>query len=280
MQVTAVAVWCHAYLATLNQTTVVAGSVAAGFVVSELLCFIVVFYILATLRANSHAFSVKTYAMHRQYTQLLVLQLTNPLVMFVLPSVAVLSSIVFPIGEYWTSTVAVQFGYIWLDVYALNNCLLTIFFVTPYRRHCIGLILQVGNTLRVTPCMRWLRKRRYGRRVTPIIGAPSPHEGQTPRPEALSIHPSAVLHSSNVDEIQRQHRDSRAQSQRERIVAERSSGRVSSAPISLIGARGDRFFQQQRQQLLVVAPPNFIDTITMVSHMDSLKSKSTTRNEN
>ncbi|KAI1695291.1 hypothetical protein Ddc_21341 [Ditylenchus destructor] len=52
------------------------------------------------------------------------------------------------------TAVGVQFGYFWMNIYSFNNALLTICFVTPYRRFTFSWLLGTVRRMRwaITGC--------------------------------------------------------------------------------------------------------------------------------
>ncbi|KAI1732360.1 serpentine type 7TM GPCR chemoreceptor srh domain-containing protein [Ditylenchus destructor] len=106
-------------------------SVFALFAVYEIISFVAAWSILRILRENSMYFSAKTYTMHLQLTVLLFGQLLTPVICNVLPICIVLMGML--VG-YKLDRWAIQLFILTLAIYAPANSLMTILFVTPYRR--------------------------------------------------------------------------------------------------------------------------------------------------
>ncbi|KAI1725856.1 serpentine type 7TM GPCR chemoreceptor srh domain-containing protein [Ditylenchus destructor] len=106
-------------------------SVFVLFAAYEIISFIAAWSILRILRENSMYFSAKTYTMHRQLTILIFGQLLAPVIFNVLPICIVLMGML--VG-YKLDKWAIQFFILTLTIYAPANSLMTIHFVTPYRR--------------------------------------------------------------------------------------------------------------------------------------------------
>ncbi|KAI1697834.1 serpentine type 7TM GPCR chemoreceptor srh domain-containing protein [Ditylenchus destructor] len=101
-----------------------------GFVLVELLCFVMAYFIIKILRKNVHLYSKHTYRIQIQLTVLLIVQLASPIIFFMAPVIyALLSGL---LGS--AITTSGDIGIIFLCLYALSNSLLTVLFITPYRR--------------------------------------------------------------------------------------------------------------------------------------------------
>jgi hypothetical protein len=87
-------------------------------------------FIIRTLRANAHAFSAKTYALHLQLILLLLAQLLAPVLSIVFPLGYVIYTVL--AGEQFTRTVGCV-GILLLAAYAIINPLLTLSFISPYK---------------------------------------------------------------------------------------------------------------------------------------------------
>ncbi|KAH7707215.1 hypothetical protein AAVH_25566 [Aphelenchoides avenae] len=125
-----------------------------GLILSEAVSFGVVYVIIRTLRAHSASFSAKTYRMHLQLTVLLLVQLCSPVVFLIFPIIHTIYD-VFTDNEITPTTGRI--GFMLLSMYASLNSMLTLFFVTPYRRYTVE---------RLAMLLRFFRR--------PIGGATSP----------------------------------------------------------------------------------------------------------
>ncbi|KAI1706540.1 serpentine type 7TM GPCR chemoreceptor srh domain-containing protein [Ditylenchus destructor] len=101
------------------------------FTFYEVISFAIAWSILYTLRQNSQYFSPKTYKMHRQLTFLLIGQLLTPIICNILPISLIVLSIV---ADFRIASWNVQLMILTMTLYAPVNSLMTIHFVTPYRK--------------------------------------------------------------------------------------------------------------------------------------------------
>jgi hypothetical protein len=85
-------------------------------------------FIIRLLRANAYAFSAKTYALQLQLIVLLLTQILSPIVFVIFPSVYAIV-VLFITGR--ISLAGGDVGILLFSVYALNNALMTITFVSP-----------------------------------------------------------------------------------------------------------------------------------------------------
>ncbi|KAI1731207.1 serpentine type 7TM GPCR chemoreceptor srh domain-containing protein [Ditylenchus destructor] len=116
---------------TVNSPIPYCEAMVIGFVIVELICFVMAYFIIRILRKNAHLYSKRTYKIQIQLTALLIVQLASPIIFFMAPVVyALLSGL---LGN--AITTSGDIGIIFLCLYALSNSLLTILFITPYRRH-------------------------------------------------------------------------------------------------------------------------------------------------
>ncbi|KAI1709767.1 serpentine type 7TM GPCR chemoreceptor srh domain-containing protein [Ditylenchus destructor] len=109
-------------------------AIVIGFVAAEFLCFLMAYFIVRVLRKNARNFSKKTYLIQLQLTFLLIAQLASPIVFFLVPVVYALYA---ALAGNSLSLSTGDIGIIFLTLYALSNSLLTILFVTPYRRYTL-----------------------------------------------------------------------------------------------------------------------------------------------
>lgn len=94
------------------------------FIISEILCGILVCLIMVTMKRNSKKFSANTYKLNRQLTVVLALQIASPIFFIIFPVTAtIVSGVVF--GHYLGRSV-VQLGFLLIDMYALSNTLFTL----------------------------------------------------------------------------------------------------------------------------------------------------------
>ncbi|KAI1706542.1 serpentine type 7TM GPCR chemoreceptor str domain-containing protein [Ditylenchus destructor] len=136
---TSVAIVFDTY-STLNQMYFM--STAVLFFLYEVISFAIAWSILYTLRQNSQYFSVKTYKMHRQLTLLLIGQLLTPIMCIVLPMSILLVSVLFNFRiAGWNNDVIM----LTQALYASVNSLMTILFVTPYRKYTFAKIICWSN---------------------------------------------------------------------------------------------------------------------------------------
>jgi len=129
-----------------------AGCLLAGFALLEAVCFAMGYTIVRVLRQNAHCFTARTYRMHMQLTVLVALQLASPVLYIVLPISMVCLYSVFYCQR--LSLTAGQVGITAMALYATNNSLLTLCFVTPYRRYTMKKMRKIvlslmGPTLRL-----------------------------------------------------------------------------------------------------------------------------------
>ncbi|KAI1704699.1 serpentine type 7TM GPCR chemoreceptor srh domain-containing protein [Ditylenchus destructor] len=107
---------------------------------TEIVCFIIAFVIVRMLRCNAHIFSKKTYKIHLQLTILLVVQLISPILFIAIP---VCSSLLYSLFDQPIPTVIGDILMLALSFNATANSLLTICFVTPYRRYTKSLLQRI-----------------------------------------------------------------------------------------------------------------------------------------
>ncbi|KAI1706541.1 serpentine type 7TM GPCR chemoreceptor str domain-containing protein [Ditylenchus destructor] len=112
------------------------------FILYEVISIAIAWNILYTLRQNSQYFSPKTYKMHRQLTFLLIGQLLIPIMCIVLPTSILLLSVLFHFRiTSWNNDVIM----LTQALYASVNSLMTILFVTPYRKYTFAKIACWSN---------------------------------------------------------------------------------------------------------------------------------------
>ncbi|KAI1722398.1 serpentine type 7TM GPCR chemoreceptor srh domain-containing protein [Ditylenchus destructor] len=128
------------FMEYVPRTRTYAEFIVGGFVLSEILCFLIAYLIFRNLKKNSHHFSKKTYRIHLQLTLLLVIQLSLPFIFIVFPIGYALKAALTndPLNEG-----AGDIGIIMLSLYATVNSFVTIIFVTPYRRYTKRKLLSV-----------------------------------------------------------------------------------------------------------------------------------------
>ncbi|KAI1696731.1 serpentine type 7TM GPCR chemoreceptor srh domain-containing protein [Ditylenchus destructor] len=114
--------------------------VFASICVTEFVCFIIAFIILRMLRRNAHCFSKKTYKIHLHLTILLVVQLVSPILFIATP---VCLSLICMFFAFPIPVVIGDILMLALSFYATANSLLTICFVTPYRRYTKALLQRI-----------------------------------------------------------------------------------------------------------------------------------------
>jgi hypothetical protein len=85
-------------------------------------------FIIRLLRANAHAFSAKTYALHLQLMSLLMAQLFAPIVLVAFPVADTIYTIL--VGARFSETSG-HVGILFITAYAIINPLLTLTFITP-----------------------------------------------------------------------------------------------------------------------------------------------------
>ncbi|KAI1702072.1 serpentine type 7TM GPCR chemoreceptor srh domain-containing protein [Ditylenchus destructor] len=118
----------------VNSPIVYGKAIVIGFIAGEIICFLTAFFIVRILRKNAHNFSTKTYMIQLQLTFLLIAQLVAPIVFILVP---VIYAIYAGLSLNLVGQAAGDMGIIFLSLYALNNSLLTILFVAPYRRYTL-----------------------------------------------------------------------------------------------------------------------------------------------
>jgi hypothetical protein len=106
----------------------------------EILAAVLLYLIITTLGQNSASFSPNTYKLHRQFSLLLISQLLCPIICICLPFGAL--TIVMWIRIVPTK-LAGEIGLIAILIYGLSNSLLTIAFVTPYKRHFLDSLSKI-----------------------------------------------------------------------------------------------------------------------------------------
>jgi Serpentine type 7TM GPCR chemoreceptor Str len=124
-----------------DEVTVISLLILAAAVLSLLLCIGLVLAVLIfkNLREHSEHFSQRTYAMHRQLSVLLVMQVFGPAFFVVLPVgvivATLLSSAISLSGDIYGDIALTLISF-----YTINNSLMTILFVAPYRRYSRELV--------------------------------------------------------------------------------------------------------------------------------------------
>jgi hypothetical protein len=127
------------------------GLVLIIFVISECLCFILLFLIVKALRRNLHTFSKHTYRMHVQFTCCLASQILSPLLYIFVP---VCAGIITALNSLKPTKLLVDISLLCIIFYGLSNSLLTIVFVSPYRKYFLNVLIfpWLKPVLRVIGC--------------------------------------------------------------------------------------------------------------------------------
>uniref|UniRef100_A0A915E8J4 Uncharacterized protein n=1 Tax=Ditylenchus dipsaci TaxID=166011 RepID=A0A915E8J4_9BILA len=111
-----------------------------GFMAAQVAAFLLGFATLRNLNRNARFFSQKTFRMHLQFTVVLCIQIATPVVFIVFPmtvggiNVLIVKSM---------DKLPAQIGLLLMSLYASSNSLLSIFFISPYRRYSMNLILKI-----------------------------------------------------------------------------------------------------------------------------------------
>ncbi|KAI6177858.1 hypothetical protein M3Y97_00953000 [Aphelenchoides bicaudatus] len=113
-----------------NWTLAFAFIMLFSFLLSESISVGCVWVILRMLKKNSASYSKNTYRLHRQFTILLAVQLTLPVLLILLP---VAIALVLGLLGVSLSNFSTQIGFAIFSSYAFLNSMLTIMFITPYR---------------------------------------------------------------------------------------------------------------------------------------------------
>ncbi|KAI1705197.1 serpentine type 7TM GPCR chemoreceptor srh domain-containing protein [Ditylenchus destructor] len=108
-----------------------------GMAFAEVCSLAMAFGIILHLKRSSAFFSAKTYRMHLQLTFLLIAQLTTPIVFVLLPTILTLILVA---NKFAVPQLPVRVLIIFLTLYAPSNSLLTVLFVTPFRKFTYGLM--------------------------------------------------------------------------------------------------------------------------------------------
>jgi hypothetical protein len=107
------------------------------FIVVECICFTLLYAILRNLKKNINSFSENTLRLQRQLTLLLFAQFLSPLLYIFVPVFICIFVILNDLG---LSEFSVQVGMLEIECYAFMNSLLTIQFISPYRKHFISVV--------------------------------------------------------------------------------------------------------------------------------------------
>lgn len=117
---------------------------------------------LFTLRAKASMMSARTHAMHRRLIYQLYTQVLMPVLLLLLPAFTTIMAAIgqgLPLGNHMHAIYAV-----WISLWAPLNALVTIYFVTPYRRFTLRLLAR---------CMPyWDRSSTAGACTADITGYP------------------------------------------------------------------------------------------------------------
>ncbi|KAI1706510.1 serpentine type 7TM GPCR chemoreceptor srh domain-containing protein [Ditylenchus destructor] len=117
-------------------TTRYCAAIVGGVIYFEIICLAMTIYIIKRLRKNAHLFSKKTYSLQIQFTLVLAFQLLSPLIFVLVP---VSCAIIFAImGTSSFGRSDGRTGIVLLSIYTLSNSLVTVLFVTPYRKYTLA----------------------------------------------------------------------------------------------------------------------------------------------
>jgi hypothetical protein len=105
---------------------------------SEILSLSLICLILKTLKRNSRVFSRQTYKLYFQLTLLLAAQLASPLICVFIPVIICLIAV---LNRIEANNLIVQMGLLGIVLYGLLNSLLTIIFISAYRRHFLDVFI-------------------------------------------------------------------------------------------------------------------------------------------
>ncbi|KAI6172673.1 hypothetical protein M3Y98_00999500 [Aphelenchoides besseyi] len=111
----------------------------------EIISATLIFQTLRTLKANSRVHSVITQKLHLQFVRLLGAQVKTklmvlPLVFFSIPTACcVILSAIYSIS---IDRHTISYAYCLVSTYGVTNTLLSLFFISPYRRHCYANVIR------------------------------------------------------------------------------------------------------------------------------------------
>ncbi|KAI1710985.1 serpentine type 7TM GPCR chemoreceptor srh domain-containing protein [Ditylenchus destructor] len=111
-------------------------AIVGGVIYFEFFCLLMTIYIIKRLRKNAHLFSKKTYSLQIQFTLVLAFQFVSPLFVVVPLSMLMIQVVTESPPAFDRS--AGKTGTVLLSIYTLSNSLVTVLFVTPYRKYTLA----------------------------------------------------------------------------------------------------------------------------------------------
>lgn len=107
-------------------------------VISQNISLTLVVLTLKNLRTYSHKFSRQTYRMHVQFTILLGCQLLSPIIYIFVPLSMGIAATLFLLKP---KKILLDVSFLGIAFYGLSNSLLSIAFISPYRRHFLDVFI-------------------------------------------------------------------------------------------------------------------------------------------
>lgn len=107
------------------------------FIILEIFMLFVIYLILKILRRNIHAYTAQTLKLHRQFSLLLGAQFLSPLIYVFAPVVAAVIAMLVGVKP---NKLVVQISIFGIIFYGCTNSILSVGFVTPFRKHFLYVI--------------------------------------------------------------------------------------------------------------------------------------------
>jgi hypothetical protein len=111
-----------------------------GMIGLEIISVVLLYLIITSLRKKSASFTSNTYRLHIQFSVLLISQLLCPLIFI---GLSLTLCIIYMFVQISSTRLAGEIGLIGLLLYGLSNSLITIAFVTPYRKHLLNSLSKI-----------------------------------------------------------------------------------------------------------------------------------------
>jgi hypothetical protein len=154
------------FLGKSHRTSILIHSLLAGILIGGVVLSTLIWKIFRKLKENSNRMSKRSRILHVQFTVLLVVQLSSPIVFIFGPFLIVAAAMLY---GFYVSKEEVNYGLLVIGFYAPANSIFTIVCVTPYRKHAwMRIRYAVGALLYVVTC-----GHRKPLQTTPTFTSPS-----------------------------------------------------------------------------------------------------------
>lgn len=108
------------------------------FIIFESLSFFILHIILKILKRNIQSYSAQTLKLHRQFSLLLGAQFLSPFIYLFIP---VIGAIIGMLRKEQLNKLAVEMFIFGVIFYGYSNSVITVVFVTPFRRHFLDVFI-------------------------------------------------------------------------------------------------------------------------------------------